>query len=202
MSRRVDTLWVAALVSEVAPLVALLKRPRLVSHRLCVGELDGRTVAVLRCGVGPERARRRTQEALSLVEAAQVWSLGSCGALMDDLAVGDVITADRVLYGQQVMRVSPVADVRSGAVLTVDAPIFTAQRRQAVAHLGAAVCEMEAASVVACHRDVRVLKVVSDRAGAEPDVVFDGARAIAVARFHLRVERLMRTRLLPVLRGA
>ena len=121
---------------------------------------------------------------------------------MDELTVGDVITGDCVLYDGHRWELSPVSDVRRGTVLTVDAPIFTAHRRRAAAQLGAVVCEMEAASVVACHADVRVLKVVSDRAGAEPDVVIDGARAIAVALFHVRVERLVRTRLLPVLRGA
>ena len=197
----VDALWVAALVSEVAPLVAALGRPRLLSHRLCVGDLGAHRVAVLRCGVGPQRAKTRTQEALSLVSPVRIWSLGSCGALTDDLAVGDVVTGDSVLYEGRRWAVSPVPDVRRGAVLTVDAPIFSAERRRAVAHLGALVCEMEAASVVACHPDARVLKVVSDRAGAEPDVVFDSVRAIAVARFHVRVERLVRTRLLPILRG-
>ena len=74
----VDALWVAALVSEVAPLVGLLERPRLLSHRLCVGRVGDRRVAVLRCGVGPERAERRTREALARLEA-----FGSAPAAFD-----------------------------------------------------------------------------------------------------------------------
>ena len=198
----VDDLWVAALVSEVAPLVAALSRPRLLSHRLCVGGLDGRTVAVLRCGVGPQRARSGTRNALKRVSAREVWSLGSCGALVDDLKVGDLVTADWVLHLSRLQPADPVDGVRVGRVLTVDAPIFTAARRLEVARLGALVCEMEAAGVAdaAEGKRVRVLKVVSDRAGAEPDAAIDGVRAVAMARFHVRVERLMRTCLLPALR--
>ena len=198
----VDALWVAALVSEVAPLVRLLEQPRLLSHRLCVGRLGDRRIAVLRCGVGPERAERRTREALARLEASTVWSLGSCGALVDDLSVGEVVTADAAMGLGRRWELPPVDGLRRGTVLTVDTPIFDADRRAAAADLGALVCEMEAAAVVTCHPRVRVLKVVSDRAGAEPDVVFARPRALAVARFHRRVERIMREALLPVLRQA
>lgn len=198
---KVDDLWVAALVSEVAPLVAALRRPRLLSHRLCVGGFNGRTVAVLRSGVGPQQARRRTREALRRVSAQQVWSLGSCGALTDNLRVGDLITAAWVMDVSTRHPVVPVEGVRAGGVLTVSSPVFTATRRREVARLGAVVCEMEAAGVAdaAAGQRVRVLKVVSDRAGAVPDAAIDGARAVAMARFHVRVERLMRTRVLPFL---
>jgi len=181
--------------------VAVLQRPRLLSHRLCVGGLDGRRIAVLRCGVGPQRAEGRTRRALQKVAPAEVWTVGSCGALSDMLAVGDLVTADEVVFKERRYRLRPVPGLTCGRLLTVDAPIFSPDKRREVAPIGAIACEMEAAGVAACHPDLRVLKVVSDRAGAEPDVVIDGVRAVAMARFHVRVERLVRTRLLPVLRG-
>ena len=46
----VDALFCIAIVSELAPMLSLLHRVRLRSHRLCVGRIANYRVAVLRCG--------------------------------------------------------------------------------------------------------------------------------------------------------
>jgi len=200
---RVHALWVVALVSELTPLLAVLRRPRLKSHRLCVGDVAGRRIALLRAGVGPDAAERRTRSALDVVHPNEVWSIGSCGALADDLAVGDLLTAHTVRSpAGHLFETTPVDGIPSTTVHTVRRPVFTANHRAAVASTGAAACEMEASGVVraADHRvPVRVLKVVSDQAGAAPDPAIDSHKAIAMAHFHVRVERLMRTRVAPTL---
>lgn len=193
---RVDALWVVALVSELTPLLALLHRPRLLSHRLCVGRMGRHRVAIVRAGVGPDAAHRRTLHALQRIQPRSVWSIGSCGALVDELKVGDVVTAQSVRTPAGDTRsVHPVAGLSLHVVQTVERPVFTPDHRNRVQATGATICEMECAGVVqaiAQRWPVHVVKVVSDHAGGTPDPAIDAHRAVAMARFHLRVERLMR----------
>jgi len=199
----VDALLCIAIVAELAPVLSLLHRFRLRSHRLGVGYLADVRVAVLRSGVGPAAAERRTRATLERIIPRSVWSVGSCGALVDTLAVGTVVTATSVLSSKQVPHaVSPVADLPSVVVHTVERPVFDPDRRAQVAQSGAQVCEMEAAGVVRAvggRCPVHLLKIVSDQAGGTPDPAVALGSARAQALFHTRVEHLMRTVVAPQL---
>lgn len=199
----VDALWVVALVSELTPLLALLHQPRLRSHRLCVGQIQHLRVALLRCGVGPTAAEARTRAALARLRPRSVWSVGSCGALKDQLSVGTCLTAHRLVApcGGSIP-VCPVQDLPSYTLHTVTRPVFTPEARRASRQTGATACEMEAAGVARAVGDrcpLFVVKVVSDLAGGAPDPAIDAVRAVAMARFHLRVEGLMRREVAPQL---
>jgi len=201
----VDALWVVALVSELTPLLALLKQPRLRSHRLCVGQVQHHRVAILRCGLGPSVAAQRTRAALERIQPRSVWSVGSCGALTDQLPVGTCLTANRLVSPSgATLPVTPVRELPTHTLHTVTRPVFTPEARRASRQTGAAACEMEAAGVARAVGDrcpVYVVKVVSDLAGGAPDPAIDAVRAVAMARFHVRVEGLMRSEVAPHLSG-
>lgn len=208
MSRTaVDALWVVAMVAELAPLVSMLERPRLLSTRLAVGRVGPQAVGLLRCGVGPERAARRTWDALQKVRPGRVLSVGSCGALVDGLSVGAAVTASVVTGpGGETYAVTPVEGLPVLSLVTVKEPVWTASVRSRLASSGHGVCEMEAAGVVRAVAGVvpvSVLKVVSDHAGGVVDPALDlRGGAPAVARFMARVEGLMRAEVVPLLVGA
>ncbi len=197
-----DWLLVGALHAEVLPLVWKLERPRAVDRRLVIGELHGRRVGVLRCGVGPGPAERRTRAALAEHEARRVLSLGTCGGLMDDLSIGDVVSAPRLLRDVEPFReLVPLSGWRQLACSTVEAPVGTPQARDRLRAAGAGVCEMEAVAVAraAGARPLSVLKVVSDLAGGAPDPALTGPRVVGFARFSLRALRLSQAHLTPAL---
>ncbi len=85
-------LLVAALHAESLPLVRRLRDARPLSPRLVAGRLGHRHVAVLTSGVGPDKARARTVEALKAWPCGQILSFGTCGALADDLPVGTLVS--------------------------------------------------------------------------------------------------------------
>ena len=189
-----------ALPAETLPLLRWLRRPRPLSRRLIAGE----RAAVLTCGVGPERAERRTRDALERWPAAWVISLGTCGALIDGLAVGDVYCASALsVSGGPPLEVSPLAGLVGARVVTVDRPVFDAPRRAALAAEGAALVEMEAAGVAAAAagRRFSAVKVVSDDAGASGGSTFTPT-AVNILRFQRLALRLSRERLTPALVAA
>lgn len=210
-------LLVGALGAETMPVGRKLTAPRPRSRRFIVGRAraaPGSTeVGVLTCGVGPEKAARRTEAVLRDWPADVVISFGTAGALSDELARGDLITADRLYAGvAPIRRLSPLPGLPAVALSTVRKAVWTRERRDILAQAGAQACEMEAAGVwdavhhsTAPDQTVRfaVLKVISDLAGAEADPATpnpNGAQnPIAVARFLARAKMLVERHLLPAL---
>ncbi len=195
-----DWLLVGALGPEVLPLVGQLEGKRPVGHRLVLGRLAGARVGVLRCGVGPEEARARTAAALAAHEAAQVMSLGTCGALRQGLPVGTVVGATQLFEDLRPLRdLEAVPGLAPVACTTVRRPVVTPAARRRLAEVGADVCEMEAAAVAeaAGTRALTVIKVVSDLAGGSPDPALTGSGRVSVARFKLRALRLSQRFLTP-----
>lgn len=197
-------LVVGALAAETAPLIGFLWWPRPVSARCVAGKLGPAEVAVLTCGVGERNARERTLAALQLWDAAVVVSVGTCGALVDRVRPGDVVSAVALLRDTTHVRpLTPLVGCPGAWVSTVDRAVTTPERRTELAQAGAEVCEMEAAGVAeaAADRSFHVLKVVSDLAGGEPDPVLARGR-LAEARFQARAMALSHARLLPALEAA
>jgi nucleoside phosphorylase len=195
-------LIVGALGAETLPILRALSRPRPLSPRLVAGQLAGRPVAVLTCGVGPERAARRVSAALPLLDAEAVVSIGTCGGLVDALSVGTVVTADRLLSEDAPCPdPTPWPGIPTATVITVSQGVFTARRRAELAGWGGTVCEMEAAAVqrVIGARSLLTLKVVSDLAGGSSDDPPPRPGPLDLARFKATALRLSAEHLLPAL---
>ncbi len=191
-------LLVGAMGPEVLPILWRLERPRPLDRRLVLGRLAGLEVGILRCGVGPAKAERRTRRALEAWEADRVLSLGTCGALHDDLAIGRVVTADRLFEDARPCReLQPLEGHAVRGCTTVTRPVEHPDVRRRLAVAGAGICDMEAAAVAraAGPRAFAVLKVVSDLAGAEPDPALLSSRRLRIARFRVRALRLSRDHL-------
>jgi nucleoside phosphorylase len=187
-------LVVGALHSETLPLVRAL-RERIHQDGLWTGILGNRRIALSTCGVGPRRAARATSRALAQGPWEGVLSIGTCGALVDDLAVGQLVRQGADWLGLDA--------VREVSICTVRRAVWDPGRRAQLAAEGHAVVEMEAAAVAACAAEHGLpsgaLKVVSDRAGA--CALSPGRRPgpVDIARFQLRALRLSQRVLLPAL---
>lgn len=195
-------LIVGALGAETLPLLRALSRPRPLSRRLVAGQLSGRAVAVLTCGVGPDKAARRVSDALPLWDAQQVISVGTCGGLIDAMSVGTVVTATRLLYEDTPCPdPQPWPDTTPATIITVARGVFTVSRRTELAERGGTVCEMEAAAVqrVIGGRPFTTLKVVSDLAGGSSDDPPPRPGRLDIARFQATALRLSAEHLLPAL---
>ena len=131
-----------ALGAETLPFVRRLQHPRPRSHRLVVGRYGALEVGVLTCGVGPDKAARRTRAALAAWRPDAVVSVGTAGALVDHWPVGTVL-AGRTLVDRNQRR-TVLAGLQGAAVVTVEEPCWTAAQRARLAALGADLVEMEA----------------------------------------------------------
>jgi nucleoside phosphorylase len=164
-------LLVGALLAETLPLRRRMTALEPLSRRLWRGRLAGVEVALLRCGVGPRAASRRTLDALQRVDADAVMSFGTCGSLVDEVGVGEVRALSSTRLGDGPARASFVPQGLPGATcVTVRRGVFDVEERSRLASAGAQLVEMEAAAVrqAAGGRGFVGLKVVSDLASAPP----------------------------------
>ena len=132
-------------------------------------------------------------------------SFGTCGALVDDLAVGAIVSVQR-LYRESALvgPVVPLDGFPPVALTSVAEPVHTAARRAILAGLGLQVVDMEAASVrqEAGALPFFALKIVSDAAGGHEDDPIGAPTRLAparIARFLGRALKLVETRLAPAL---
>lgn len=175
--------------------------------RARLGEVE---VAVVRLGVGPRRARARAAEAIARWPGARVWNLGTCGALVPGLGLGEVLVFGELLDERGGRAILAEAEGAGRRLLTVRRPVVEPARRGSLAALGAIACDMEAFAVheacLAAGRELRVVKVVSDQAGGEDDAALPASPGRletlrATARFSWRAAGLLRGALLPRLRA-
>ena len=138
---------------------------------------------VLRTGMGPARARQVAQSALA-ASAGPVAVAGFCGALIDDLAPGDVVVASEVRTpdGQVIpcssgpvvaaLRSAGISRVQVGTIASADHIVRDGQRSE-LAREGAIAVDMESAwlaqAVQVAGRPVAVVRVVVDGPGRELD---------------------------------
>jgi nucleoside phosphorylase len=202
-------LIVGAMGVETAPLLACLSGSRVLTRRTLVGQLDGQEVAITTCGVGPDAAKKATAASLTAFHADAVISVGTAGALVDTLARGSVHSIGRVFYrGALVDELQPLGGLPATSVCTVAEGVWTSERRNRLAALGAELVEMELAAVLEAARahsptlPVHGIKVVSDAAGGEEDAVVRAARPDRIARFKIRALGLATTKLTPAIRAA
>ncbi len=197
-------LLVGALWAETLPVARRLEGAEALGLRLLRGRLAGREVALLTCGVGPQRAADRTAAALARLGADRVLSFGTCGALGEGLPDGTVLTVEVVgREGLAPRAVEPLPGLRAARLRTVSRVVADPLERARLAAQGYEICEMEAAGVLSAagERPFSALKVVSDQAGQDASPVFVGRlpSPLRVARFQVRAARLVGSSLLPTL---
>lgn len=188
MGQPVRWLLAGALAAETLPVIQRVRRPRLLHRHLVEGRIGDVQVAVLRCGVGPDKAERRTREAVASWKPTHVVSFGTCGSLVDRLGVGSVVAG------------APLGDLPVARCVTVRRAVATLSERTRLAEQGFDVCEMEASGVrlAAGDRPFHLVKVVSDLAGGGGmDLSKPGP--LQVLRFKALAARLVDERLAPEL---
>ncbi len=203
------TLLVGALVAETQPVLRSMTKTSKLSSNFFLGYLGGSSIGLLTCGIGPVKAESATATALALIidrgfTVERVVSFGTCGSLVDDLSIGDLVCAKQLALGvNSAKSLETLHGFRAVDVVTVDRPVTTNTGREQLASLGFHVCEMEAAGVYIAAAEIPfyVLKVVSDSAGGDPEdkVIAKGPRPVRIARFMIRARLLSEAHLVGAL---
>ncbi|MCK6520922.1 hypothetical protein L6R49_05700 [Myxococcota bacterium] len=197
-------LLVGAMRVETFPVLRRLTAPRPVGPRLWLGSLGARPVALLTCGVGPERAERRGLEAVERLDPEVLVSFGTCGALQDGLRRGALVGATGLVSGEAALvplTPPPTPGLRLGALASVSEVVATPKARAAWAARGAVACEMEAEGLrrAAAGRPLYALKVVSDAAGGDPNERLQPGDPVQMLRFKALALNLVERQLAPAL---
>ena len=177
---------IAAERAELEPVAGRLAgaRPIGVGLRWAVGgRLGSIPVALAAHGTGRIHAATAARAIGERLPLRGLVSVGWCGGLDPSLEVGQVVVADRVLSEnpRQEFRALPVeGPATTGAVLSVDRFVRTAEEKRQLRATGASVVDMEAAGVAA--EAVRMglpffcVRAVSDPAGKTFAMDFNRAR--------------------------
>jgi len=156
---------VGALREEIAPLTRLLadQRPAPVGRSLHC-RAAGRDVHLMAAGDGMAKARRAAEELLEAVQPRVLICLGLAGGLTEDLEVGQLVLADRVV-GET-----------SGGVFSCP----ESRWRSRAMDRGAATATLVSADVIACRRaDRRRLAGLANATPAAVDLESAGWAAAA-----------------------
>jgi nucleoside phosphorylase len=116
------------------------------------GVLAGRLVLLVANGVGSRRAEMAVELAAQKRKIAAVVSVGYCGALSEELAIGDIFVGRQVeAGGRRTDLCVPQASRRcaTGLLASVDRVAQSAAEKRALRAAGAAAVEMELAGIVA-----------------------------------------------------
>jgi adenosylhomocysteine nucleosidase len=160
------------MTSELRPVVRYLKarRSTVGGTTFYTGRIGQIDVTVARLGVGPERARRVTEEALARFPVDHALVCGIAGGLDPDCTVGTVVVPEVVMDERTGHRhhTSPMDGVeRHGMIATADHLITDPGRLAELQGQGVVAMEMESSGVaVACEKagvPWTTFRVVSDR---------------------------------------
>jgi 4-hydroxy-3-methylbut-2-enyl diphosphate reductase len=176
-------------VAQEAPELVVAAALRLEARALRRG---APALAVVRAGMGPERARRAASR-LRADRASRLAVAGVCGGLAAEQPVGEVIVASSVgLVGDAPVPCEHAALAaalrerglapRVGPIVSVD-HVVRGEERAALCETGALAVDMESAWLAAAAegRPFAVLRVVLDAPGREivrPGVALDAFRAL------------------------
>jgi uridine phosphorylase len=140
-------------------------------------------------GPGPALAGQAADRVGSGVDA--VMSVGMCGALADELNVGDIVVASSV-NGVAVEMLQSSLEFRTGPIISVDRVAQTVAEKRRLGRTGAIAVEMEAAAVLERARQWGVpfycVRAVSDTAAEGFELDLNATRD-ASGRF--RVGRIL-----------
>ncbi len=136
-----------------------------------VGEWQGRTIVLIRSGMGCDRARRALAEMAKKFELEQVISIGYAGALDPALKVGELVVADQVVYYETMKNysldkelLSMMPEARRGTLLTVDSLAAKPQEKKALREKYSAVAVDMETSALAEKAQARNIPFISVRA--------------------------------------
>jgi len=142
------------------------------------GKWKGRAVAAIANGAGAERA---FTAAIIAGKISAVCSTGFCGALDDQLDIGDVVVATEVKNGAQTYAASLPRGPQAirGALASIDHVAQTAAEKSNLRETGAVIVEMEAAGVARAAEDLEIpfycVRAVSDLATEDFENDFNAA---------------------------
>jgi len=135
------------------------------------GQWKGREVYGIANGAGAERAFAAI---LMAPKASAICNIGFCGALHDDLHVGDVVIGTQVQAGSRTWfaktppEIPQSSEAMRGAVASIDHVAQTSAEKYQLRATGATIVEMEAAGVARAAEDLGVpfycIRAVSDLA--------------------------------------
>ena len=165
----------AALHHELAPVIARLKlKPHGLSHAGRVGEQE---VVAAVSGIGAARATAALSHLIQTHEPARLLVIGLCGALVEELSVGDLLEPQWLVDGKggavqlamglpRIVRESPDRAANE-TLITVDTVVRTPEEKRALGQEHRAVAvDMETFAVgkLAAERELRctVIRAVSD----------------------------------------
>jgi adenosylhomocysteine nucleosidase len=144
----------------------------MVAPRGRIGEYD---VVCLAGGMGPKRAAAAAEALLRVWKPDLLIMAGVAGALSPELSVADLVVADAVLSGEEVLIPTEVlslsgASYRTGPLLSLDRVLVTAEEKRAAVtgHPAPLAVEMETAAVARVAAAIGVpwsaVRAVSDTA--------------------------------------
>ncbi len=118
-----------------------------------VVRLGSNEFIILANGAGMERAAAGAEAALAASRVDALASVGFCGALVPELAIGEIVVATEVTDGElrySTLPVSSPARHRRGVLRTSSRVVQSVKERQALRASGATVVDMEASAVARC----------------------------------------------------
>jgi len=150
--------------------------------------LRGEPAWLVVAGMGAENAFRAARQLLERGQVRGLVTLGFAGALVDSLAPGEVVIADRVFDQQSGERLHcdgelfPVAGGRHGDLLSVPDVIATAAAKRRLAQeWGAVAADMESAGVARAAAQAGVpfcaIKAITDTAAQSISIDFTRCRS-------------------------
>ena len=142
-------LIIAALKDEVKPILREIEVAEVINYRPAVivrGFYMGKDVLVAHTGIGSEKMERAASFCIKEYNPKACINIGYCGALIPELALGDIVVADSVVYesSEAIIKTTHALDrfftkencehkFMRGQVLTVDKVISTPHEK---AYLG------------------------------------------------------------------
>lgn len=176
-------------------------------------EVHGDRWVLVADGPGPERAGAAADAAALRHKPDVIVSTGFCGALDPNLAVGEIVAADRIIGpGGEYPAQSPATSRphASGALVSQDRVAVTVSDKRRLRETGACAVEMEASGLTPRASNWRsafyCVRAVSDRADEDLPLDFNAMRdqsgrfdrgrivRAAIARPWPRIPRLLRMR--------
>lgn len=176
-------MFVAAEKREFDGVVRHLKRAkkrRWSVQFAAVGELSGRSVALVTNGAGPRLASVAAEEARKRLDRVDGFvSTGYCGALDNRLRPLSIVVASEV-NGSAVNQPASELEFARGPMLSQDRVACTVEEKSRLRETGAIAVEMEAAGIERVAREAEVpfycVRVVTDAASEELPLDFNRIR--------------------------
>jgi adenosylhomocysteine nucleosidase len=135
-------------------------------------ELNGRPVLLVANGAGGVRAGQAVGVAGTAVKIDLICSMGFCGALENEMAVGDIFVAERVRTCAGEFAAATPNTARphhTGVLASIDHVAQTSREKGELRTKGASAVEMEAGGVAAIAQQLRLpfycVRAVTDLAG-------------------------------------